>query len=551
MQATWCTHPADSRTAGELAHAVGIHPITAQLLLNRGIRTAQDAMRFLTPGLETLEEPTTLPGLARSVARLRRAIAKREPILIFGDSDVDGLSASVILFEALRELGAMVQIKLSNRVADGYGIPQALIRQICRSSTQLVILVDCGTNQSQAVRLLATHGIDTIIVDHHVPLDAPARPAVLVNPHCQQASRWRELSSAGLAFKVVQALLGNIADERPSAYLDVAALGILADYSPMVGESRAIVAAGLQHIVRSDRPGLRRLCEATRTSKPVPDQIIRRLVPKLNASGRLGDPIAIWNLLLREPDGDLDTSMAAAEQAHATTKQLHRDVLGEACEQVNRLNFKDHYVLVVSRSGWHQGVMGPLASQLAERYGRPTIALAMDEQCGIGSGRSIPVFNLLQALQACQDLLMSFGGHAQACGLTLERKRLEQFRALVNQYAEVSVGRQGLLKTRAIDLELPLSEIQPQWVEETERFAPFGNGNQRPTVVIRRLTIDARSPRTAILSDGTTRVFSRGQFPDEVLGGRYDVVASPAVVEGQLMLAVSDVKTALSGPAQI
>jgi len=153
-------------------------------------------------------------------------------------------------------------------------------------------------------------------------------------------------------------------------------------------------------------------------------------------------------------------------------------------------------------------------------------------------------------LRACQGLLTTFGGHAQACGLTLERKRLEEFHALVNQYARVSVGRQGLLKTRTIDLELPLSEIQPRWVEETEQFAPFGHGNPRPTVVLRRLRIEWRSPRTAVLSDGMTRVLGKGQFPDEALGGRYDVVARPAVVEGRLTLAVSDVKTAPSGLAQ-
>ncbi len=538
----WKVQPADPRAAQRLSHAAGIDPITAQLLLNRGVGTAEEAARFLNPDLAGLTDPYELPDMGNAVSRLRRAIAEHEPILIFGDSDVDGISASALLYEVLRGLGALVRIHLSNRVADGYGVPEALVGSVCRSSIKVVILVDCGTNQLEVVRRLAARGIDTIIIDHHVPLERWAQPYALVNPHRPDASQMRELSSAGLAFKTAQALYEDPGDDRLAGCLDLAALGTLADCSPLVREARILVAEGLPRIVRSRRWGLRRLCEATKTSNAEPEQILRRLVPRLNAGGRLGESSAVLGLLVSECQESADEWLTAAEAAHATTKGLHRQLIGEAHEQVNRLNFRDHYVLVVSRAGWHQGLMGPVASQLAERYGRPAIAISMDEQAGIGSGRSIPAFNLLEALRACEGLLVRFGGHAQACGLTVNRRCLEEFCARVNDHARLALGRAGLVRTRAVDVELPLSEVTPQWVSQTQRFAPFGRGNPRPTVIVRGLTIERQSPRAAVLSDGTRKVPGKGMFPADVSGGRYDVVASPSLVDGELALTVSDAK---------
>jgi single-stranded-DNA-specific exonuclease len=198
--------------------------------------------------------------------------------------------------------------------------------------------------------------------------------------------------------------------------------------------------------------------------------------------------------------------------------------------------------MVVSNQGWHQGLMGPLAAQLAERYGRPAIAIAMEERRGVGSGRSTPLFNLLDALRRCQGSLVRFGGHAQACGLTVERCQLEAFRALINQQARLTLGREGLLKTRTADLELPLSACEPRWVEEAEHLAPFGHGNPRPTIILRHLTIEATSARAARLSDGTTAVRAKGEFASLVPEGCYDVIGSPSLVAGELVLTVNDVR---------
>ena len=564
MVLNWQVRPADPVRAHALAQAAGVHPITAQLLLHRGVGTAHEAARFLQPSLQTLSDPLALPDMARAVARLREAIARREPILLFTDSDTDGLTAGAILYDTLRRFGAVVRAQQSNRIADGYGLPDALVDTLCHSSLPgLVILADCGTNQPEAIQRLQDFGLDTIVLDHHVPLDGWAHPLALINPFRGDAPG-RELCSAGLAFKLAQALWEDTAGsplrrawqgpDPVTGCLDLAALGTLADCAPLLGESRILVAEGMSRLINTSRPGLRWLCEATETREPEPGQIVRRLVPRINASGRLGEPEPIWELLIGEDESVLERWKTAAAKAHETTKRLHRQIIGEAQEQVNRLHFRDHFVMVVCRKGWHQGLMGPLASQLTERYGRPTIAIALGEQMGVGSGRSVPMFNLLEALKTCQDVLVRFGGHAQACGLTVDVRNLERFRELVNRQAHQALGRQGLVPGKPVDLELPFEALEPGWVEELVRLQPFGYGNPRPSFVFRRVEIDVKSPRTAWLTNGSRRAAARGTFPAIVPGGRYDVVGSPAVEgEGTLTLSVSDVRvsTGLSAPARI
>jgi single-stranded-DNA-specific exonuclease len=543
MRSLWRTLPQDPERAARLAERLRLHPVTGQLLLNRAVHSQEAAARFLQPALAQLEDPWTLAGMEPAARRIRHAIAGQEPVVVFGDSDVDGLTAGVILYEVLREEGAPVRAIQSNRVTDGYGLPGALVQRLCRSSTKLLILVDCGTNQPEDIRRLSAHGIDTIIVDHHVPLGEPARPHALINPHCAGGGAGRGLSSAGLAFKLAQALLEGSDPERLARHLDLAALGTLADCCPLLGDARILVTAGLPRIVHSHRAGLRRLCQATRTEKPDPEHVIRRLIPRLNASGRLGDARAVWHLLLgRGEDGRLEAWLEASAGAHATTKQLHREVVGQAEAQLSRLHFRDQFVMVIGRSGWPQGLMGALAARLAQRYGRPAITLALGQRHGVGSGRSIPRFNLFEALRACQGLLVRFGGHAQACGLTVERQALDRFREAVNEHGRRVLGRDGLLPTRMVDVELPLSGLARRWVEETQRFAPFGQGNPRPTAAIRRVAVEVKSPRRAELVDGSTRLAARGPFEAVEAGTRYDVLASPSLENGRLLLTVSDLR---------
>lgn len=535
-------HTSDRQAAEGLAHAACVHPITAQLLLNRGITTAAQAKRFLQPSLLSLGDPLGLVDMQRAVDRLRKAIASHDPILIFGDSDVDGITASLILYEVLRELGGKVFVKHSNRLLDGYGLSASLTQSLKDSDIRLLVLVDCGTNQAGAIEDLALWGIETIVIDHHVPLEGLRRQFLCVNPHLDRGMG-RELCSAGLAFKVAQALLDTKGHHKLTRWLDVATLGLLADYSPLQAESRIIVSEGLKRVVGSHRPGLRQLCELTRTLKARCDSIIRQLVPLLNANGRLGNAEASWHLLREDLDSSMDHWMGRTQRAHQTVKQLYRQTMPEAESQVSRMHFRDHYVIVIARYGWHPGLMGILASRLAQRYGRPTLAIAFGkENEGVGSGRSALSFNLLEALVSCQQLLIRFGGHAQACGLTVHAKHLESLREAINHHAKGRLGSSGLIPQNTFDVELSLDALESSWVGELEGLAPFGPGNPRPSVVIRCLSIESSSPRKAWLTDGQTRVQARGPFKEIERGVRYDVVGNPTIEEEGIVLAISDVK---------
>lgn len=543
MTLGWQAHPRQDRDAAALAAALQLHPLTCQLLLNRGILSADDARRFLQPTLETLSDPATLPQLPGVIARLQQAMAAREPVVIFGDSDVDGLTAGVMLYEVLQAVGVPVEGRVSNRVTDGYGLPAALVEQLHPSRTGLLILVDCGTNQPQLIRQAQAQGIDVLVIDHHLPLEEIVTGIPILNPRLVGGAG-QEFCSAGLVFKVAQSLLGPGQKERLRAWTDLAALGTLADCSPLVGDNRIMVAEGLPQVLATTRPGLAALCQATKTTRAEPDHVLRQLVPRLNACGRMGEARAIWHLLRQAPEGDVAAWLQEAAEAHAATKALYKDTMAAAQAQVQRLHFRDQRVLVVARSGWHQGIMGPLAAQLAQQYGRPAIAIALDEERGVGSGRSSGGVNLLALLHACQESLMRFGGHAAACGLTVARKQLETFRRLINEQAQALPGPVASARGALADMELSLDQVETTWVQEASRLWPYGMGNPKPTVLLRQVQVTVHSPRLGILRQGEVACAARGNLENLGATTWYDAVVTPSVLTGQLQLAVGGVKGA-------
>ncbi|MBI3087498.1 MAG: DHH family phosphoesterase [Candidatus Omnitrophica bacterium] len=570
MPYAWTVHPADPKRAEALARRVGVEPLIGQLLLNRGLRDPAEAGRFLAPSLSGLGDPLELPEMGEAVARIHRAIAAKEPILVFGDADVDGITASAIVYELLRARGAKVLTRLSNRLEDGYGLPAALIPRIVRLGIRLVILVDCGTNQRDEIRALARQGVDTVVLDHHVPSAQPARPRALVNPHCADASGrpqtasvgtpvahprrlaspneaagvpglGRELCSAGLAFKLAQAMCGGDAP-RLSSWLELAALGTLADCAPLLGDSRILVAEGTARILSTARPGLARVCESVRLSRPTPEQVLQRLVPRLNAPGRLGNPRPVLRLLLERNPRIVERLAAEAAEAHRQTKALSRRMIAEAHEQVNRIHFRDQWVVVVGRRGWHPGLVGPIAAQLADRYDRPAIAVALDARVGVGSGRAPSAFNLLEALRACEEILLRYGGHPQACGLTMHPQHLEQLRKQINRHAQASMPRERLNRTLRIDAEVRLDELTPPVVSRLEGFRPFGPGSPRPLMLLRDVGLETVSAAVRLTS-GRTGIAVKGRRADVESGGRVDVVVSASYGD-EVQVSICDVRAA-------
>lgn len=534
----WQVSPPQPREAAALARHLGVLPAIAQALLNRGQCQPDTAARFLSPSLDGLHDPFQLPDMDRAVERLRRALRQREVIGIFGDSDVDGITASAILDEGLRALGGRALVRLSNRLADGYGFPPKLIRRISRLGLRLVVLVDCGTNQRAEIEELAARRIDTIVLDHHLPTEHRARPHALVNSRMGPPAV-SGLCSAGLALKVIQALCpAEVWRER----LDLAALGTLADYAPLVEDNRVIVREGLPKIMGTARPGLRRLGEDVRLTQPTVDQVLKRLVPRLNASGRMGRPRPVWRLLVETSETTAHRLADRLAEVHRHTKALSRRLSAEANEQASRMHFRDQWIMVVGRRGWHPGLMGPLAAQLAERFQRPAIAIAFDGTLGVGSGRSGASFNLFEALESCRSVLVRYGGHPQACGLTIEPSQLETFRLQINQHARQRADRSALSRRLAVDVQLSACELTPRFAEEAGRLAPFGSGNPPVRVMACEVEVRPDGEGSVRLCDRTGTVAVRGGVRGLSVSERYDVVVAPALRQGACAIALIDAR---------
>ncbi|MBI3323045.1 MAG: hypothetical protein HYZ95_01115, partial [Candidatus Omnitrophica bacterium] len=337
---------------------------------------------------------------------------------------------------------------------EGYGFPAALITRLKRLGVTLLILVDCGTNQQQEIRELARGGIATIVLDHHVPSASSAEPVALVNPYRGDGAG-KELCSAGLALKLAQALWPDD-PERIEPYLELAALGTLADCSPLVGDNRILVSEGTARLAATNRRGLARLCAHVRLTKATPEQILQRLVPRLNAAGRMGDAKSVWRLLVERTSSGVERFAGMLGEHHDRSKALSRRILAEAHELANRMSFTEQVVMVVGRQGWHPGLMGPVAAQLAGRFGRPAIAIAFGGRVGVGSGRSPSAFNLLEALRACEGMLLRYGGHPQACGLTIQATHLDGFRESINSHARASLAHRTLIPRLRVDAETSL-----------------------------------------------------------------------------------------------
>jgi single-stranded-DNA-specific exonuclease len=533
----WRVTPPDPDGAAALAEACGVTPQVAQVLINRGVQEPEAARRFLLPSLGQLDDPRQLTDMPAAIARIQHAVAAREPVLVFGDSDVDGITATAIVYDALQSLGAKVLARVSHRLNDGYGFPQRLIPAMHRAGIRVLVLVDCGTNQPDEIQQLARLGIDTVVLDHHVLSERPAHPLALVNPRREPIAE--PCCSAGLAFKFAQALCPD--DEaRLARLLDLAALGTLADYVTLIGENRVLVAEGLRRIVDSARPGLRRLCADVALTKASPEHVLRKLVPRLNAAGRVSDPRPVWRLLVEAADAPAARLADRLAECHALSKSFHRRILEEAYAHADRMHFKDQHVMVIGRPGWHRGLMGPIAAQLVDRYNRPAISIALDGPTGVGSGRSVDGFDLFAALRACEPLLTRYGGHPQACGLSIDTDQVDALRERINDYArQAPSGRRGA-QALTIDAEWTLEQMQRAGAD-LDALRPFGPGNPAPLVLVREVALEPDGGGQAMV-DGEARIRLRVRVSESRADCRYDVVGTPSVSDGRVSFAVRDAR---------
>ncbi len=493
----------DETHISALVSALGIDPVIAHLLVLRGIAAPDKAERFLHPSIDHLHDPFQLADLPLAVDRLLRAIDRKERIAVHGDYDVDGVTSTVILRRLLELLGADVVHFIPDRIKDGYGLEPAGIERLAAQQVSVVVSVDCGIRSGAAATRARELGLDLVITDHHEP-DATLPPALAVinpkRPDCPYPDK--DLAGVGVALKLVQALCQRTDHTRwLPGFLKMAALGTVADVVPLRGENRVIAKLGLDQLSRGPHTtGLRALLDSTGLlgQTLTSFHIAFRLAPRINAAGRMSTPDLAARLLLLADEGRAAEAKDLAEQLDTENlrrQQEEADILTAARRRVDTdPDVGAHAMLVVWGEGWHRGVIGIVAAKLVDAFHRPAIVLSIDGDLAYGSGRSIPGFDLLDALEHCGDLFTRFGGHRHAAGLTIETGRLKALRTRLTAFADDRLGPDDLTPRLRVDRRLPLAAITPAVVEGLRAMEPFGAGNPRPVFHTGPVEL-ARGPR--------------------------------------------------------
>ncbi|HEY1204675.1 MAG: single-stranded-DNA-specific exonuclease RecJ [Bryobacteraceae bacterium] len=463
------------------------------MLLSRGYHDAAVARRFLRPSIADLNDPFLMCGMSAALDRLRRAIAASEKILLYGDYDVDGTASVVIVKKAIELAGGQAAFFIPHRLRDGYGMRNEAIEQAASDGVSLIISLDTGIRAAAAVARATELGIDVIVTDHHLPDAELPRACAVLNPK-QPACEYpdKDLCGAGVAFKLVEALLGSLGwpcdklRRMTESFLKVVAIATVADVVPLTGENRVIVKYGLDGLRSVRNPGLRALFSVAGFAPGeavTANKVGFRIAPRLNAAGRMADANAIVNLLLTE---DEDEARAIAERLQSLNRErqevqseIVRAILEECLAAPVR---DDQAALVFVGKEWHRGVVGIVAGRLVDRFHRPVFVLAEDCEQGVmqGSGRSTPAFHLLEALESMQDLLIRFGGHRQAAGLTLASERVEEFRERLGAYAAARLTAADFVSEIEVDAPLRFQEIDDRVVADVLAMEPFGCGNPAP-----------------------------------------------------------------------
>ena len=522
MRWRWDVRPRRAEAA-ELAGRLKLTPLLAQVLYNRGLTEPEPIRQFLSPKLSDLHEPTLLSGVEAAADRICQAVRDGRKICIYGDYDVDGMTAIAILCRCLALAGAAVDYYVPHRLEEGYGVNQEAVEKIAAGGTGLMVTVDCGISSMGPLGRAAELGLEVIVTDHHAPGEALPPAAAIVHPGLGDYPN-RELSGAGVAFKlawqVARGLCGNRrVDERMKAFLleatSLAALGTIADVVPLVGENRVLASFGLRGLAGLEHAGIRALIDSAGLAGEKIDayHVGFCLAPRLNACGRMGHAGLAVELLTRPDPARCREIADYLHQQNLQRQRIEREIYEQAVEMVcsGRTPGPREHALVLASPEWHAGVVGIVASRMVERFGRPTVLLATPNGQAQGSARSVRGFNMRDALAACAGCLTSFGGHAMAAGLRLPAEKVPQFAAEFARYAAAHLTPEQLEPALSIEAEAELGELTEPVVQRLESLAPFGHGNPRPLLAVRRCRM--LTPPQRMGRDGKAISFIVAQAP--------------------------------------
>ncbi len=554
MKFRWSLIPTQSALVACLQQELSISPLLAQCLLLRGFSEPDTIRRFLQPQLKQLADPFLIPNMAAAVARLFRAHAHSERLVIFGDYDVDGVTSTALLTQVLRALGWMVEYYLPHRLDEGYGLSREGVENCLKKfPVKLLLAVDCGSTAVDTIAGLKDQGVDVIVLDHHQVSSPPPAAVALVNPQLAPpaAPSFRELCSAGLAFKLAHALVkrgretglagAQEFDLRP--FLDLVALGTIADLVPLTRENRILASAGLKALETTRRPGLVALKGVAQVAGSVGTyEVGFQLGPRLNAAGRLENAAEALQLLLTADPAEAERIAQSLDARNRERQQIDRNMSEEVIGAVRaRFNPNTDWVIVEGQLRWHIGVVGIVASRVVREFYRPTIIVGGDGVEWRGSGRSIEGFDLAAALRGCNDLLVRHGGHAMAAGVTIRPERMEEFRVRLNVLAQRTLTPEQLRPPLRLDAEVSLADLTVERLTELEQLEPMGQGN--PTVQLVICGVRQQRPPLRMgkeqqhvklfVTDGRTTLeavfwnVGQGELPT----GTFDLAAVPQINE--------------------
>jgi single-stranded-DNA-specific exonuclease len=492
----WRVAAHDSAPAEALSGALGISPLVAHLLIRRGCVTPDEARAFLDAPLTSLHDPHAMTGMQAAVGRLQQAVSRREPILVCGDFDVDGVTGMALLVIGLRRAGAEVTYAVPNRLEHGYGLPASIVEDAAARGVRVLLTVDHGITAHAEIALARARGLDVIICDHHLPPPHLPPATAILNPRQPAcAYPFKELCGVGIAFKLLQAFYGPEAGEECWPLLDLVALGTVADLVPAVGENRILIKHGLVQLAATSRPGIRALAEVAglSLSEPggvSPGRIAFGLAPRINAAGRLDDAGVAVQLMLTTDPFEARTLASQLDRQNRERQELEGQILEDALERAARTHDLDRdRAIVLASSEWHPGVLGIVAARLVERFARPTALIATQGEQGRGSVRSAAGWHVAEALGRCADLLTHYGGHRAAGGFSLSTANIESFRTRFLSLAAAELTEEALTPHLDIEAEIALDELDLALIDDIGRLGPHGLGNPEPVLAARRLQV--------------------------------------------------------------
>jgi single-stranded-DNA-specific exonuclease len=516
MQKIWNIVKPNLKIQTELSRNLGISKVLAQLLINRGITESKTADEFLNPCLTHLLSPDYLPDISLAYRRIKKAIKNKEKIMIFGDYDVDGLTGTALLTSVFKKLGLEVSSYLPHRISEGYGLSKQAIKEAVTKKIDLLVTVDCGMGNHKEIEELKRLNIDAIITDHHLVGESLPSALAVINPKRRDSKyAYQDLCGVGVAYKLACKITGQLLSED----LDLVCLGTIADVVPLTGENRIIAKQGLNLSPFTNRIGLVSLIEQSRIKNGSINAatISYILAPRINASGRIDSAQISLELLLSDSKPAADELAKKLCSFNSKRQQIGDRIFKEARDIVAKeVNFKEHKVIVLARSGWHEGVLGIVASRIKDMFYRPTVVISIGERECKGSARSTNNFHILEALLECRDFLSKLGGHQRAAGLSIYKHNIRSFKQRLNEVAKNRLTWEDLFPPLDIDMQLSLGEFNEQLVGEIYSLEPFGEANPKPIFYTPNLRLKSQPE---LLNKGTLRFWvTDGEFTYKAIG---------------------------------